>query len=105
MLLESWWPQLPASSTELLLLIVAALGAALVIYSQFVEAEHRRDLIRMLGAAALFVYALSIWNWIFIIVTAGIFIAALIEFVEIYMGIHKHTREDIKEYFNKKTPK
>lgn len=70
--------------------IVAVLGVILVVYSQFVEAEHRRDLIRMVGAAAVLVYALSIENWIFIALAGGIGLAAFIEFVEIKTGRHKH---------------
>ena len=102
MLLERSLPYLPATPTELLVMVTAFIGAALVIYSQFIEAEHRRDLIRLIGAGGLLVYSLSIWNLIFIITSAGIFIAALIEFIEIYLGVHKHTREDIRKYFASK---
>ncbi|HAZ29005.1 MAG TPA: hypothetical protein DCY48_04510 [Candidatus Magasanikbacteria bacterium] len=76
--------------------IVGVLGSILLMYSQFVEAENRRDLIRMVGAAALAVYAISIGNILFIITTTGIFFAALIEFVEIYLGIHTHFPAEMK---------
>jgi hypothetical protein len=76
--------------------IVAVLGTILVIYSQFVEAEHRRDLIRMIGAAAVLVYALSISNAIFITLAGGIFLAALVEFIEIATGRHHHRPIDVK---------
>lgn len=76
--------------------IVAVLGVILVVYSQFVEAEHRRDLIRLVGAAATLIYALSIGNWIFIALAGGIGLAALIEFIEIAAGRHTHVPIDVK---------
>ena len=96
--LQNLIPQLPTSLSETIVYVVAFLGVILVIYSQFVEAEHRRDLTRMIGAAALLVYSLYIWNFIFIIVSAGISLAALIEFVEIYLGLHHHSRAQLSEY-------
>ncbi len=84
--------------TETAVIIVAILGTVLLIYSQFVEAENRRDLIRMVGAAMLFVYALYVADGIFMTVTAGIFFASLIEFLEIYLGMHKHNKVDIDRY-------
>ncbi len=98
MLLESIFPTLPASNLELTIVVVAMLGTILLIYSQFIEAENRRDIVRMIGSFAVFTYALYIMNVIFIILTFGIFIACLVEFVEIYAGYHKHTREDVEIY-------
>ena len=74
MLLESIFPTLPASNLELTIVV------------------------RMIGSFAVFTYALYIMNVIFIILTFGIFIACLVEFVEIYAGYHKHTREDVEIY-------
>lgn len=90
--------ELPPFFPDLLIQIVAVLGAILVIYSQFVEAEFRRDLIRAVGALAVFVYAAFISNNIFMILSAGIFMAAAVEFVEIYLGLHKHEKKDIEKY-------
>ena len=102
MLLENLLPTLPSNQLELLIVTVGAAGAILVIYSQFVEAEHRRDLIRMIGAGGLTVYALSLMNLIIILASFGIFAAAFVEFLEIYLGVHKHTRADMLEYFRSK---
>lgn len=99
MLLETLIPQLPADPITMLVDIVAVVGAIMIIYSQFVEIEHRRDLIRLIGALALGVYALTIHNVIFSLAAFGIALAAATEFTEIYLGIHKHTREDIRDYF------
>jgi hypothetical protein len=83
---------------EIIIYIIAGLGTVLIIYSQFVEAEFRRDLIRLTGAAAVFIYAFLIENMLFMVLCGGIFIAALVEFIEIYLGVHKHKREDIVRY-------
>ena len=98
MLLDSIIPQLPATTAELLIYIVAWLGAILLPYSIFVEAEHRRDLIRIVAGAGLFVYAWYIGNLIFMIVAGGIFLASLVEFIEIYLGLHHHSRENLEQY-------
>lgn len=89
---------LPPLFPDMTIMIVAILGAVLVIYSQFVEAEFRRDLIRAVGALAVFVYAAFISNSIFMLLSAGIFMAALVEFIEIYLGLHKHKNTDIAQY-------
>lgn len=104
MLLDSLLPQLPSNTTELLIYITAGLGVILTVYSQFVEAENRRDLIRMIGALAVFPYALYIMNIILLGLSFGIFLASVIEFFEIYLGYHHHTRKDVQvyEYIGKK---
>lgn len=83
---------------EITVFVVGALGAVLLTYSMFVEAEHRRDLIRITGAGCLAVYALYIGNLLFTIAMGGVFIAALVEFIEIYLGLHKHSKEDLDRY-------
>ncbi len=94
-------PTLPKMPLEIAIFVVSILGAILLVYSQFVEAENRRDLIRMIGALALFVYALWISNIIFMLAMMGVFIAALIEFIEIYLGLHTHTPGDVREYIKR----
>ena len=81
--------------------VCGILGVVMVTYSQFVEAENRRDFIRIIGAAALLVYALSILNLIFIAASVGIFFAALIEAIEIYFGLHHHTPDNVREYIKR----
>lgn len=98
MFLDSCSPNILNCLPDILIYVSAILGAVLVIYSQFVEAEFRRDLIRAIGAAGVLVYALFIWNKIFILLSAGIFLAAAIEFIEIYFGLHKHKHTDIEQY-------
>ena len=102
MLLQSLFPLLPLSLSETTVSVVAGLGAILLAYSVFLEIERRQDLVMFIGAACLFVYALFIGNKIFMIATAGIGIASLVEFLEIYFGLHKHSPEDLKKYKNLK---
>ncbi len=98
MLLEKYLPNLPITTTEALVYIVAIIGALLLAYSVFLEQERRQDLVKLIGASCLLVYALFISNIIFIIAMGGLAIASLIEIVEIYMGLHKHDKQDLKKY-------
>ena len=102
MLLENFLPQLPANLTELLIYIIAFLGAILITYAVFLEIEKRQDLVFLIGAGCLFVYALYAQNIIFMIAMAGLFLAALVEFTEIFIGLHRHSPEDLKRYKNMK---
>lgn len=91
MLLENTFPYLPTSSlTETLVYVVAGVGVIMLIYSIFLDVERRQDLVMLIGASCLLVYALFINNWFFIIAMAGIALASVFEFVEIYLGLHKH---------------
>lgn len=98
MLLESLLPALPSSLTETIIYIVAGLGAVLLTYAVFVETEHRSDLIRIIGAAGVFVYAAYIGNLFFMIAMGGLALASLVEFVEIYLGLHHHSPHDLAEF-------
>lgn len=98
MFLESLIPQNLTDPVENTVYIVATLGIVLLTYSIFVEAEHRRDLLRIVGAGGLAVYAMYIGNLIFLLTMGGIFVASLIEFIEIYLGLHHHNREDLEQY-------
>jgi len=100
MFLQSLLPQLPSNTTDLLIFITSIIGVILVIYSQFVEAENRRDLIRMIGALCLLVYSLSIFDLVFMALSLGIFFASLVEFIELFLGYHKHIRQTKEEVFD-----
>ena len=100
MLFNSLIPQLPSNPIAIAIFISSLIGVILLLYSQFVETENHRDLIRMIGAFGLFVYSLSILNLVFIIASLGIFIAALVEFIEIYLGYHRHIRQTKEEIYD-----
>lgn len=102
MLLDKLFPYLPLTMPEILIYVVAGLGAVLLTYAVFLEVERRQDLAMLIGATCLFVYALYIGNIIFMIAMAGLGLASAIEFVEILTGLHKHSPEDLKKYKNLK---
>lgn len=98
MLLETLLPIIPTGTPETLVFVVAILGAILLPYAIFVEKERRQDLITLVGAFCLFVYALYTRHAIFSIAMGGLALAAAVEFTEIYLGLHKHSPEDLKRY-------
>lgn len=99
MFLESLIPRIPTGPMELSIFAVSILGMILIIYSQFLESLRRKDLIRMIGAICLAIYA--VWddmNIIFLLTFIGISVTSLIEFVEIYLGIHREKDHDVVKY-------
>ncbi|HRY36671.1 MAG TPA: hypothetical protein P5230_02175 [Candidatus Magasanikbacteria bacterium] len=52
------------------------------------EHETRQDIVLAIGAFCLLVYALWIGNAIFALAMGGVFLASMVEFVEILVGIH-----------------
>ena len=98
MLLQSILPQLPTSLIEIIVFVVGCLGGILLPYAVFIEKERRQDLIMAVGAACLLVYGLFTGNPIFSIAMAGLFVASMVEFIEIYRGLHRHSPEDLKRY-------
>lgn len=98
MFLQNLFPFMPFDTVELIVYVVAALGCVLIAYAVFLELERRQDLVFMIGAGCLFIYALYINNLIFMIAMGGLFFASMIEFIEIYTGLHKHSPEDLKRY-------
>ena len=98
MLLESFIPQLPTTPIDIVVYVCAYLGIVLLVYATFIEKEHRQDIIRALGAAGLFVYAVYVQNLIFSIAMAAVTCAALIEFIEIMLGLHNHSPEQLQQY-------
>lgn len=101
MLLENFLPTLPDSPIITAILVVAWLSVVLMIYSIFVEAEHRRDLIRIVAGSGLLAYGIVQQDLLVLVLGAGIGIASLIEFIEIMLGYHKHTPHEIKEYIKR----
>ena len=87
------WPLLTTVTN-----VVAALGAILLTYGVFLEAERRQDVVFIVGSACLLVYALWVGNKIFSIAMAGLLIGSLIELTEILIGIHKHIDGTIEKF-------
>ncbi len=89
-LLSNCIPNLPSDTLSIMVVIIGALGGLLLAYSVFIEKENRQDLIRIIGGLGMLVYAVSIPNILFMLVMGAIVITSAIEFVEIYLGLHKH---------------
>lgn len=89
-------PTLPWSTLEIIMNIVAGLGAILITYGIFLEEEKWQDAIFVVGSASLLIYALWIGNTIFSIAMAGFFTASAIELVELMLGRLQHTDERAK---------
>lgn len=98
MLLWDIIPQLPETTPLTLMYVGGALGTILLVYAIFLEKEYKQDLALSIGAALLFVYAWYIKNIFFMISMAGLSLAALIEYWQIFHGSHHHSKKDIKEY-------
>jgi len=98
MLLKSLIPYLPTSVAETWIFVGAGISIILMMYAVFIEKENRQDLIRLVGTGGLLIYALYIQNLIFIIAMGAIAVASLVEFVEIMLGLHKHSPEDLARY-------
>ncbi len=76
---------------DIILNVLAGLGAILVTYAVFLEHETRQDIVLAIGAFCLLVYALWIGNAIFTLAMGGVFLASMVEFVEILIGFHTPT--------------
>ena len=91
---------LPWPLIDIVMNVVAGLGAILITYAVFLEAERRQDAVYTIGAGCLLIYALWIGNKIFSIAMAGLMLASFIELIEIMLGRHLHSKELVEEYKN-----
>jgi fumarate reductase subunit C len=78
------------SPLETIINVVALLGALLLTYGVFLEAERRQDAVFIIASACLLVYSLWIGNKILSLAMAGLLIGSTIELIEILTGKHKH---------------
>ncbi len=102
MLLENILPAMPLDINEVIMYVLAGLGIILLVYGVFLETEKRQDLVFLVAAACLLVYALYIDNIIFIVAMSGLLLASLIEFIEILLGIHKDGKYELKKLVRRK---
>ncbi len=91
------WPLL-----DIVMNVVAGLGAIVLTYGVFLEAERRQDAVFIIASACLLSYAVWIGNKIFSLAMAGLFIGSCIEFLEILTGKHQHNESMIEKYKNPK---
>lgn len=95
-------PTLPWPLLDIIINVVAALGAILLVYAVFLESERKQDTVFMIGSACLLIYALWVGNKIFSVAMAGLLAASFIELVEIMTGRHVHSEELVEKYKNPK---
>lgn len=93
-------PTLPWSTLEIIVSVVAGLGAILLTYAVFLESERRQDAVFTVGAGCLLIYALWIGNTVFSVAMAGLMVGSFIELIEIMLGRHIHSRELLEQYKN-----
>ncbi len=93
------FPSLPWPLLGIVMNVIAGLGAILLTYGVFLEAERRQDAVFIIASGCLLVYALWIGNKIFALAMTGLFVGSLIELIEILTGKHHHvcTPEDRKK--------
>ncbi len=77
------------SLVEVIVYVVAGLGAILVAYAVFLKKEKLQDVLLLIGSACLIVYSLYIQNLIFLLAMSGLFLASMVEWLEILSGLHK----------------
>lgn len=98
--LSNIFATLPQPLFNVTLYIIAILGAVLITYAVFLEREKLQDAVFVIGSACLLVYALWVGSLVFVIAMGGLFLASLVEMIEIYLGFHKDIGEKQKD--NKK---
>ncbi len=89
MLFANFLPTLPWPTLDIIVNVVAGLGAFLITYAIFLEAEKRQDAVFFIGASCLLIYALWVGNKIFAVAMSGLAAASFVEFIEIMIGWHK----------------
>ncbi len=94
----SYFPNLPWTWPEIIFNILASLGAIMMIYAIFLEAEKKQDAVLAIGAVCLMTYAIWIGNKIFMVAMGGVAVASLIELIEIISGRHLHSTEMVEKY-------
>ncbi len=82
---------LPLPVTDIIMNVVAGLGAILLTYGIFLEAERHQDAVFIVASACLLTYAIWIGNKIFSLAMLGLLIGSSIEYIEIIIGKHKHS--------------
>lgn len=90
-------PSLPWNTLEIVVTVVAALGTILITYGIFLGSEKKQDVVIMIGALSLLIYALYIGNLLFTIAMSGLAAATCVEFIEILLGVHKDFGADKKK--------
>ncbi|MBI2037417.1 MAG: hypothetical protein HYT15_00585 [Candidatus Magasanikbacteria bacterium] len=82
---------LPLPVIDIIMNVVAGLGAILLTYGIFLEAERHQDAVFIVASACLLTYSIWIGNKIFSLAMLGLLVGSSIEYIEIIIGKHKHS--------------
>lgn len=96
--LFAYYSDLPWGWAEITYHVLAGLGAIMIVYAIFLEAEKRQDAVMTIGALCLMTYAIWIGNLVFTIAMGGVALASLVEIIEILTGRHIHSTEMVEKY-------
>jgi Ca2+/Na+ antiporter len=75
---------------DIIINVVGMLGALLIAYGIFLEAEKRQDAVFIIAGMCLLVYALWLGSPIFTIAMILFVLASAYEFIQILRGKHHH---------------
>lgn len=92
------WSQKPL--IEIIVYVVALLGAILLSYAVFLKREKRQDVTLFIGACCLIVYSLYTDNLVFLIAMSGLAFSSFVEWLEILFGFHKDLGEPVNQNQN-----
>ena len=95
-------PNLPWPMLDIIMNVVAGLGAVMLTYGIFLEAERHQDGVFVVASACLLAYAVWIGNKIFSLAMGGLLVGSFIEFIEIIFSRHHHNEELVEKYKNPK---
>ncbi len=84
------FPTLPWPLIDVIMNVVAGLGAIILTYGVFLEAERRQDAVFIVASACLLAYAVWIGNKIFSLAMGGLLVGSSVELIEILTGKHGH---------------
>ncbi|MBI5728941.1 MAG: hypothetical protein HY983_01685 [Candidatus Magasanikbacteria bacterium] len=92
--LSNLFPSLPWPIVITVFNVVGFMGAIAFIYAVLLEQEKRQDAVFVVASASLFVYSLAVNNVIFMFLSAGVFLVAGRELIQILRGKHHHSTDD-----------
>ena len=96
------FPSLPWPFIDIVMNVIAGLGALLITYAIFLEAERKQDAVFVIASACLLTYAIWMGNKIFSVAMIGVLVGSFIELAEITLGHHRHTDLQVEKYRNPK---
>jgi len=80
------------------MMVIAALGAIMLIYGVYLEAERKQDAVFAVAGILLSSYAAYTHSVIFTITFIIFTIVCAIEYVQISLGRHRHTAAQVEEF-------